>query len=67
MNGPEYLSDEEVDNLERLTRDPANWPEHARQSLPVIRDLIVRWQANRAIAPGQMSAEDIGRRIGAIQ
>lgn len=60
---PSWLSDEEVADLVALSERPDMWPPEHRQSLPLIRDIVARWQTARR-AP-QLSAEEIARRIGA--
>jgi hypothetical protein len=61
---PFDLTDVELDDLERLTRDPESWPAEHRQSLPTIRALVLDWQRQRATSPG-LSTDTIQRRIGA--
>lgn len=59
------LTTDELDAIEVLSRDEDNWPPEYRPAVPTIRDLVLRWRAERAAAPGYLSPEDIGRRIGA--
>lgn len=66
QQAPDWMSDAEVDDLVALTERPEAWPAEHRRSLPLIRDLVSLWQRQRAQpAPGQLTAEDIARRIGA--
>lgn len=65
QHAPAWMTDREVDDLVTLTEQPEAWPAEHRRSLPLIRDLVSLWQRQRQQAPGQLSADDIARRIGA--
>lgn len=59
---PLWLTDDEIDELAILTEDPSRWPAIHRPRLPLIRDLVLLWQRQRA--EPSLTVDEIARRIG---